>query len=69
MDQKEDFSWCWNSGARELLSVGEALAARVRCSRCGRLLKVRVPAQKFDGSSARHTEATLPRHKNRRKSD
>jgi hypothetical protein len=45
---------CWNSGARVMLSVGEALAGRTRCSRCGRVLKVRVPSGV--------DEATLPTH-------
>lgn len=49
---------CWNSGAREMLSVREALAGEVRCSRCGRLLKVRVKR----GREGSYDEAPLPRH-------
>lgn len=56
----DENGWCWNGGTREILSLGECHAGRVRCSRCGRMLKVRVPAEKHNGSA---TEATLPRHK------
>jgi hypothetical protein len=45
---------CWGSNERVMLSVGEALDRRSRCSRCGRMLKIRVPASV--------DEATLPRH-------
>lgn len=45
---------CWNSGARVMLSTGDAIDRRTRCSRCGRVLKIRVP-QGVD-------EATLPQH-------
>ena len=50
--------WCWNSGARVNLSPKEGDNRETRCSRCGRVLKVR-PAKGERGRS----EATLPRHR------
>jgi hypothetical protein len=51
---------CWNGGTRGPLTPDESIRGRVRCSRCGRVLKVRVPQ---NPSTERGSyEATLPHH-------
>lgn len=58
--QAPEADLCWDSGARVTLSLGEAEREMVRCSRCGRMLKIRVRRGRVEGDSS---EATLPKHK------
>jgi hypothetical protein len=58
MGKNEKTARCLDSGARETISVADQLSRSTRCSRCGRVLRVRVRASE----SGDENQVTLPHH-------
>ena len=49
---------CIGGGGRRPISIEEAVRRWTRCSRCGRVVKIRPAVNKTE----HYTEATIPRH-------
>jgi hypothetical protein len=53
---------CMGSSGRVTLSTSEADRCWIRCTHCGRILKVRPSHRDSEGQKIDHFEAAVPKH-------